>query len=121
MDKYSIDLLLAKISDSYLIISGVVIFFSTKFLSYCGRKIAEGANEDFIKKFEPTIEKYIDKQLKLFTAKLSADLSEVKESINSYKAAKHNIETENKYLKQAIKEDDQELLEVIKQHLNEKK
>lgn len=101
-----------------------VLFYLGKILKWCGRKIAEGANKDLVEKLMPSIAEYVEGKIKEFkddTIKtLTAELSQVKKSVEEYRNVKHNIETENKYLKQILKEDDQELIKIIQQHLNEK-
>lgn len=117
--------LIIKTSGGILFLWLAIFFYAKKVFMWCGRKIAEGANKDLVDKLMPSIAKYVEDKIKEFkddTIKtLSSELAEVKKSVEEYKNVKHNIETENRYLKQIIKENDQELLELIKRHLNEKK
>lgn len=96
-----------------------------KFLEWCGRKIAEGANKDLIRKLMPSVAEYFEENMKKFKDEIIFpivdELNHLKNSVEKYKSVKHDIETENKYLKQAIKDGDQELLKIIQDYLNEKK
>lgn len=120
----SINNLIIKTSGGILFIWLAILLYSKKALEWCGRKIAEGANKDLIKKLMPSIAEYVEQKIAEFKkdtiATLSGELQEVKNSLNKYRDVKHNIETENKYLKQMIKEDDQELIKVIRDYLHEK-
>jgi len=124
----TINQLIIKTSGGILFLWLAILFYSTKILKWCGKKIAEGANKDLVEKLMPSIAKYVEDKIKDFKdetvekiEKVSSELEEVKSFFNSYRDAKHNIETENKYLKQAIRDNDEELLKVIKDFLNEKK
>jgi len=120
----SINNLIIKTSGGILFIWLAVLLYSKKALEWCGRKIAEGANKDLVKKLMPSIAEYVEQKIAEFKkdtiATLTSELQEVKNSLNKYRDVKHNIETENKYLKQMIKEDDQELIKVIRDYLHEK-
>jgi hypothetical protein len=120
----SINNLIIKTSGGILFIWFAILLYSKKALEWCGRKIAEGANKDLVEKLMPSIVRYVEEKIKEFKDDtintLSNELNEVKKSVETYKAKKHNIETENKYLKQIIKEDDQELVKIIQEYLNEK-
>lgn len=121
----SLNNLIVKTSGGILFIWLAILLYSKRALEWCGRKIAEGANKDLVKKLMPSIAEYVEQKIVEFKkdtiAPLTADLQEVKNSLSKYRNAKHNIETENEYLKQMIKEDDQELIKVIRDYLNEKK
>lgn len=121
----SINNLIVKTSGGILIFWMAGLVYFGKILNWCGKKIAEGANKDLIKQLMPSIAEYVEKKIEEFKnetiATLSNELTEVKKLVEEYKKVKHNIETENKYLRSAIKESDVELLSVIKDYLNEKK
>lgn len=109
----------------YGAITLAVVFYLGKILKWCGRKIAEGANKDLVEKLMPSIAEYVEGKIKEFKndtiRTLTSELAEVKKSVEEYRTVKHNIETENKYFKQMIKENDQELIKIIRDHLHEKK
>jgi len=109
----------------YGAITLAALFYLGKILKWCGRKIAEGANKDLVEKLMPSIAEYVESKIKEFKddtiRTLTSELAEVKKSVEKYKNVKHNIETENKYLKQMIQENDEELIKIIREHLNEKK
>jgi len=121
----SINHLIIKTSGGILFLWLAVFFYAGKILKWCGRKIAEGANKDLVEKLMPSIGQYVEGKIKEFRDDtintLSVELSQVKKSVEEYRNVKHNIETENKYLKQIIQEDDQELIKVIREYLNGKK
>ena len=102
-----------------------IFFYAGKILKWCGRKIAEGANKDLIEKLMPSIAEYVEGKIKEFRndtiATLTTELLQLKKSVEEYRSVKHNIETENKYFKQMIQNNDQELIKVIREYLNEKK
>lgn len=112
------------LSDLAPIAYGAIAFatlrYIGKLLTWCGRKIAEGANKDLIKKLMPSIAEYVEGKIREFKDELTKDLMDVKMAVEEYRKVKHDIETENKYLKNAIEEDDKELLEIIKNHLKSK-
>lgn len=124
----TINNLIIRTSGGILFIWLAILLYSTKILKWCGKKIAEGANNDLVKKLMPSIAEYVENTIETFKKetvnkieKVSLELEEMKKFFNAYRDTKHNIETENKYLKQAIKDNDEELLKVIHNFLNEKK
>lgn len=110
--------LIVKTSGGILFIWLAVLLYSSKALKWCGRKIAEGANKDLIDKLMPSIAEYVEDKLEEF--KQDAILP-LKQALDQYRLKKHNIGAENEYLKSMIKDNDQELIEVIRKYLNEKK
>jgi len=129
MTKDQMDKPIDTFSDIALQVYGAItlaaLFYLGKILKWCGRKIAEGANKDLVEKLMPSIAEYVESKIKEFKddtiRTLTSELAEVKKSVEKYKNVKHNIETENKYLKQMIQENDEELIKIIREHLNEKK
>jgi len=121
----SINALIIKTSGGILFLWLAIFFYAGKILKWCGRKIAEGANKDLIEKLMPSIAEYVEGKIKEFRndtiATLTTELLQLKKSVEEYRSVKHNIETENKYFKQMIQNNDQELIKVIREYLNEKK
>lgn len=121
----SINTLIIKTSGGILFLWLAIFFYAGKILKWCGRKIAEGANKDLIEKLMPSIAEYVEGKIKEFRndtiATLTTELLQLKKSVEEYRSVKHNIETENKYFKQMIQNNDQELIKVIREYLNEKK
>lgn len=95
-----------------------VIKFTTRGLRWIGTKIAEGANKDFVNKITPIIKAELEEELE----EVKREIIIIKKSLMEYKKVKHDIETENGSLKQAISLSDPELLSKLKEIIsNEKK
>lgn len=114
----TINNLIIKTSGGILFLWLAVFFYAGKILKWCGKKIAEGANNDLVNKLMPSIAKYVEEKIDDFKKQtiqeLKADLDEVKKALTEYREEKHNLEGENKNLKEAIKLGDPELLNALK-------
>lgn len=112
------------ITDTY---GGVIIFWFAlfkvlnEFLKYAGKKIAEGANNDFIKKLMPDIEKKLNERLQEIENKIELKLEDLKHSVNAYKDRKHNLENEYSIMLRAILDKDEDSLDIIRRTHEEKK
>lgn len=85
-------------------------YFFVKFLKWCGAKIAEGANNDLVKKITPYFDKWLSDKLE----PIQKEMAEIKESLASYKKIKHSLESERDHLIQVIIEDDEELTQEVR-------
>lgn len=112
------------ITDTY---GGVIIFWIALFkildssLKWAGKKIAEGANNDFIKKLMPDIEKKLNERLQEIENKLELKLEDLKHSVETYKNKKHNLENDHSLMLRAILDKDEDSLELIRKFHEEKK
>lgn len=124
MDKVyeSVSNIITDTAGGVLTIWGLFLYYMTKFttkgLRWTGSKIAEGANKDFVKKITPIIREELEQEL----LEIKAEIKIINKALTEYKNVKHNIETENKSLKQAISLSDPELIDKLKEIIaNEKK
>ena len=122
----TINNLIIKTSGGILFLWLAVFFYAGKILKWCGKKIAEGANNDLVNKLMPSIAKYVEEKIEDFKKQtiqeLKVDLEEVKKALTEYKKEKHNLDGENKTLKEVIKLGDPELINALKYVIeNEKK
>jgi SMC interacting uncharacterized protein involved in chromosome segregation len=114
------------INDSYAILALIFIAISAylkQFLCWCGRKVAEGAINDFIEKLMPKLEEKIDRKFKPLRDEIKSmdrDIKQLKEIFPAYQGEKHFVEGELRQLKDAIMNEDEEALEVIRKHYAEK-
>lgn len=93
-------------------------YLSVKLLSFLGGCMAEGAINKGMLKIIPIVKA----EFKTEFDTLKKEINDVKKSLKSYKDEKHELEGENKNLKEAILLDDPELFKDLKKTiLREKK
>lgn len=92
-----------------------------KFLGWCGSKIAQGAIKDLLSKLMPQVKSYLDDKIGHLEVKIDTEIGIIKDSIKSYKKEKHRLEGENISLKQVILSRDGELLENVREALEDEK
>jgi len=93
-----------------------IVYMLVKLLVFLGGCMAEGAINKGMVKIIPIVKA----EFKTEFDTLKKEINDVKKSFKSYQDEKHEIEGENKNLKEAICLDDPELLKTLKKTIEKK-
>jgi len=98
----------------------MIVYVAIKSLTFLGGCMAEGAINKALSKMLPLVKSQFKiefESIKEDVSQLKEEVGELKSSIGSYRKVKHNIETENKYLADALISKDEEMLDEFREIL----
>ncbi|MEY3415858.1 MAG: hypothetical protein RLZZ418_1103, partial [Pseudomonadota bacterium] len=99
---------------------GLVVYGLVKIATFLGACAAEGAINKGLATITPVIKSEFKKEFEFIkgdVSQLKEEVGELKSSIGSYRKVKHDIETENKYLADALISKDEEMLDEFREIL----
>lgn len=110
----SINKLLVDTYGGIIVLWIIFIRLGTELCRWAGKKIAEGANNDFIRKLMPTVEEKLDQKFSIVERKIEEKFEKIEQSLAPYKNEKHNLENDRKIMLRAILEKDEKTFAIIK-------
>lgn len=116
----SINSLILKTAGGLIAIWGVAVYALVKIATFLGGCMAEGAINKALTKMMPLVKSQFKiefESIKEDVAQLKEEVGDLKSSIEKYRKVKHDIETENQYLAEALISKDEEMLEEFRQIL----
>ena len=116
----SINYLILKTAGGLIALWGVIAIVLAKIAAFLGGCMAEGAINKALSKMMPLVKSQFKiefESIKEDVSQLKGEVGDLKSSIEKYRKVKHDIETENQYLAEAIISKDEEMLEEFKQIL----
>jgi len=116
----SINYLILKTAGGLIALWGVIAIVLAKIAAFLGGCMAEGAINKALSRMVPLVKvqfKIEFESIKEDVSQLKEEVGELKSSIEKYKKVKHDIETENEYLTEALISKDEEMLEEFRQIL----
>jgi len=116
----SINSLILKTAGGLIALWGVAVYGLVKIATFLGGCAAEGAINKALSKMVPLVKAQFlieFESIKEDVSQLKGEVGDLKSSIEKYRKVKHDIETENQYLTEALISKDEEMLEEFKQIL----
>ena len=116
----SINSLILKTAGGLIAIWGVAVYALVKIATFLGGCMAEGAINKALTKMMPLVKyqfKIEFESIKEDVSQLKEEVGDLKSSIEKYRKVKHDIESENQYLAEALISKDEEMLEEFRQIL----
>ena len=116
----SINSLILKTAGGLIAIWGVAVYALVKIATFLGGCMAEGAINKALTKMMPLVKSQFKiefESIKEDVAQLKEEVGDLKSSIEKYRKVKHDIESENQYLAEALISKDEEMLEEFRQIL----
>lgn len=110
----SINKLLVDTYGGIIIVFIIVARYSGDIFRWAGKKLAEGAINDFIKKLMPTVEEKLDQKFSLVERKIEERFEKIEQSLKPYKDEKHNLENDRKIMLRAILDEDKDTIAIIR-------
>jgi hypothetical protein len=106
----SVNSLILKTAGGLIALWGLVVYGLVKIAAFLGGCMAEGAINKGMIKIIPIVKA----EFRTEFDSLKKEINDIKRSFKSYKDEKHELEGENKSLKEAILLDDPELFKTLK-------
>ena len=116
----SINSLILKTAGGLIALWGVAVYALVKIATFLGGCMAEGAINKALSKMMPLVKSQFKiefESIKEDVSQLTEEVGDLKSSIEKYRKVKHDIETENQYLAEALISKDEEMLEEFRQIL----
>lgn len=116
----SINYLILKTAGGLIALWGVIAIVLAKIAAFLGGCMAEGAINKALSKMVPLVKAQFLIEflsIKEDVSQLKEEVGDLKSSIENYRKVKHDIETENQYLAEALISKDEEMLEEFRQIL----
>tara|TARA_R110000868_G_scaffold1103_1_gene8401 strand:+ start:2530 stop:2928 length:399 start_codon:yes stop_codon:yes gene_type:complete len=116
----SINSLILKTAGGLIALWGVAVYALVKIATFLGGCAAEGAINKALTKMMPLVKyqfKIEFESIKIDVSQLTGEVGDLKSSIEKYRKVKHDIESENQYLAEALISKDEEMLEEFRQIL----
>lgn len=116
----SINYLILKTAGGLIALWGVVAIILAKIAAFFGGCMAEGAINKTLSKIIPLVKAQFKIEflsIKEDVSQLKEEVGDLKSSIEKYRKVKHDIETENQYLTEALISKDEEMLEEFREIL----
>jgi len=116
----SINSLILKTAGGLLALWGIAVYGIVKAATFLGGCAAEGAINKALSKMVPLVKSQFKiefESIKEDVSQLKEEVGELKSSIANYRKVKHDIETENQYLADALISKDEEMLDEFREIL----
>lgn len=120
----SINSLILKTAGGLIAFWGVMAYAVMKTATFLGGCAAEGAINKALATITPLVKSQFKIEFELIkedVGLLKEEVTELKSSVELYRKVKHNIETENHYLAEALVSNDEEMLKEFKEILIKRK
>jgi hypothetical protein len=116
----SINSLILKTAGGLIALWGLIVYGLVKIVGFLGACAAEGAINKGLAKMIPAVKSEFKKEFEFIkgdVSQLKEEVVELKFSIGNYRKVKHDIETENQYLADALISKDEEMLDEFREIL----
>tara|TARA_R110002126_G_scaffold249747_1_gene392615 strand:- start:1653 stop:2051 length:399 start_codon:yes stop_codon:yes gene_type:complete len=116
----TINSLILKTAGGLIAIWGLAVYALVKIATFLGGCAAEGAINKALTKMVPLVKAQFlieFESIKEDVAQLKEEVGDLKSSIEKYRKVKHDIETENQYLGEALISKDEEMLKEFREIL----
>jgi len=116
----TINSLILKTAGGLIAMWGLAVYALVKIATFLGGCAAEGAINKALTKMVPLVKSQFKiefESIKQDVTQLKEEVTELKSSIEKYRKVKHDIETENQYLGEALISKDEEMLKEFREIL----